>query len=163
MSYLFRDNGAILGPDAKVELPNGASAATLVKMQVVETAGASGLSATSTSQSVFIAPPAASVASGFLPLGSYQLVGVSVVFGTASTSGTLMVEKTPSGTAVGSGTNLLTGTISLAGTANTTLNGTLVSNPNTLTLNAGDRISIVLAGTLTSLANCAVTLFIARV
>lgn len=159
---LFRDEIQVIGPQAQIELPNGAGAPTLVYVSPVQMVDVQGLAAASTSQSVFIAPPAASAASGFLPLGQYSLVGVSAVFGTASSSGTLMVEKTPSGTAVGSGTNLLQSTISLAGTANTSLNGTMVTNPNTLQLNPGDRISLVLGGTLTSLANCAVSLFLAR-
>lgn len=159
---LFRDEIQVIGPQAQIELPNGASAPTLVYVSPVQMVDVQGLSATSTSQSVFAAPPAPSAASGFLPLGQYSLVAVTVAYGTASASGTLQVEKTPSGTAVGSGTNLLTGTINLASTPNTTFNGTLVSSPTTLQLNPGDRISLVLGGTLTSLANCAVSLFLAR-
>lgn len=152
---LFNDSNPVLGSQAKVEINQGANAPTQACIPLYHVVDATGLAAASTSQSVFVAPPAS--------MGTYALAGVSAVFGTASTSGTLQVEKTPSGTAVGSGTNLLTGTVSLAGTANTSLNGTLVSNPNTLQLAAGDRISLVFGGTMTSLANCTVTVYITRV
>jgi hypothetical protein len=83
--------------------------------------------------------------------------GVSAVFGTASTSGTLQVEKATGTQAVGSGTNTLTGTISLSGTANTVVNGTLVATAATLAYAVGNRCNLIFAGTMTSLANCNVT------
>lgn len=92
--------------------------------------------------------------------GTYQVAAVSTVFGTASSSGTLQVEVATGTTALGSGTNQLTGTISLAGTANTTVNGTVIASPTTIT--AGARVNIILAGTLTSLANCSVTVALQR-
>lgn len=84
------------------------------------------------------------------------LKSVKEVHSTASSSGTLQIEKLTGTTAAGSGTNLLTGTISLAGTANTVLSGTLIATIASLTFAAGDRLGVVIAGTMTSLANCKV-------
>ena len=100
------------------------------------------LTASDVSKAVFIADRA------------YVVTGVKAVFGTASASGTLNVEKLTGTTAAGSGTAMLTGTLSLSGTPNTVLSGTLTGTTATLTLAAGDRIGVVLAGTLTSLATC---------
>jgi hypothetical protein len=79
------------------------------------------------------------------------LKAVSTIFATASSSGTLTVEKLTGTTAPGSGTVLLTGTLALSGTANTVANGTLIATVASLTLAIGDRIGIVIAGTMTSL------------
>jgi len=117
----------------------------VVKPQTEECITVSGLVATSTSQDLLVAP---------YPL---QVSGVSVTFGTASSSGTADLVKMTGTTAVGSGTTTLTGTMSLAGTANTPVNGTLVSTLATLQLAKGDRLGLKLGGTLTSLANCNVT------
>ena len=116
-----------------------------VKPQTEECITVSGLVATSTSQDLLVAP---------YPL---QVSGVSVTFGTASSSGTADLVKMTGTTAVGSGTTTLTGIMSLAGTANTPVNGTLVSTLATLQLAKGDRLGLKLGGTLTSLANCNVT------
>jgi hypothetical protein len=93
--------------------------------------------------------------------GVFQVAGASVVFGTASTSGTMQIEVATGTQAVGSGTNQLTGTMSLAGTANTTVNGTVIASPTSIA--AGSRINVILAGTLTSLANCTVTVVLKRI
>lgn len=97
-----------------------------------------------------------------------SLVGVVVRFGTASSSGTLQIEETPSGTAVGSGTNLLTTTVSLAGTPDTNTFGVVANIAGGAsgfpgnTIPAGNSISAVIAGTKTSLANCTITLYLVR-
>lgn len=109
-----------------------------------------GLSATSTSQSCFIADAA------------YQLVSVKESHTVASSSGTLQVQKCTGTQAPGSGTNLLTGTISLAGAANTTLSGTLVTS-TAINLAAGDRLALVIGGTMTSYANGLVSLVLRRI
>jgi len=106
----------------------------------------SGLVAASTSLDVLVAQ---------YPI---QISGVSVTFGTASSSGTADLVKMTGTTAVGSGTSTLTGTMSLAGTANTPVNGTLSSTVANLQLAKGDRLGVKLGGTLTSLANCNVTI-----
>jgi hypothetical protein len=119
----------------------------LAKYHVVDI---NGIAAASASQTVFIANAA------------YLVADVKVSFGTASSSGTLQVEKATGTTAVASGTNILTGTVSLAGTANTTLSGTIVGGLTTPVLASGDRLNIILGGTLTSLANGCVTIYLQR-
>lgn len=86
-----------------------------------------------------------------------RLAGVSATFTTTSTSGTLQVEKCPVGTAPGSGTDLLTGTVSLSGTANVSVDGTVVTT-NDANFDVGDRIALDFGGTVTGLANLYVTL-----
>jgi hypothetical protein len=109
-------------------------------------------------------PLAAGTVTGpvFIADDYYQLVAVNRVFGTASTSGTLQLEKLTGTTAPGSGTSMLTGTVALSGTANTVVAGTLVSSAATLQLAPGDRIGFVIAGTMTSLATANVTLSLKR-
>jgi hypothetical protein len=104
------------------------------------------LTATDATRTVFIATTA------------MRLKAVSRIFSTASTSGTVTVSKDTGTTAPGGGTALLTGTLALSGTANTVVNGTLISTTSTLQLAAGDRIAIVIAGTMTNLVGGIVTL-----
>jgi hypothetical protein len=96
----------------------------------------------------------------FLADGNYQVTGVKAIFGTASSSGTAQVEVATGTQAVGSGTVQLTGTVSLAGTANTVVNGTLITTPTAIA--AGNRVNVILAGTLTSLANAVITVTLKR-
>ena len=72
-----------------------------------------------------------------------------------STSGTAVLYKVPSGTAVGSGT-AISGTVDLSATpaADTTFNIPILqaavgSNPGVL-MNPGDAIGVVIGGTMTS-------------
>lgn len=92
-----------------------------------------------------------------------RLKTVSFMHTTGSTSGTLTVEKLTGTTAAGSGTALLSGTIDLStGTvANTTTNGTVIATVASKTFATGDRVSIVIAGTMTSLAGGIVTIGLA--
>lgn len=92
--------------------------------------------------------------------GTYKVVAVSAVFGTASTSGTLQVEVATGTQAITAGTNQLTGTVSLSGTANTVVNGTIIGSPTTVS--AGARINLIFAGTVTNLANCAIVVVLQR-
>lgn len=92
---------------------------------------------------------------------TYAIEGVSVSFGTASTSGTLQVEVATGTQAIAAGTNQLTGTMSLSGTANTTVNGTMIASPTTIS--AGNRINLIFAGTVTNLANAIVTIALRRI
>lgn len=92
--------------------------------------------------------------------GTYKVASVSAVFGTASTSGTLQVEVATGTQAIASGTNQLTGTVSLAGTANTTVNGTIIASPTTIS--AGARVNLIFGGTVTSLANASITVALQR-
>lgn len=107
------------------------------------------LTATDATRTVFVATRAC------------RLKAVKEVHSTASSSGTLQLEKCTGTTAPGSGTSLLTGTVSLAGTANTVLSGTPSSTVATITLAAGDRISIVIAGTMTNLVGGFVSITLA--
>lgn len=90
------------------------------------------------------------------------LVSVSVRFATASTSGTLMVEKCADTEAVGSGTDCLSGTISLAGTAATATAGALHATAANYTLAATNALGLDFGGTMTSLADMVVTIEVAR-
>ena len=109
------------------------------------------IDATTVDRNVFTAPVAC------------ELIGVSEVHGTASSSGTLQVQKCTGTTAPGSGTALLTGTVSLAGAANTVLSGTLIATTASKRFAAGDRCAIDISGTMTSLANGVVTLLFKQV
>ena len=82
---------------------------------------------------------------------------VEAVWSANSSSGTVTVHKVPSGTAQDSGTALLSSTISTASGADTRQQGTLSTTDATVELAAGDSLQIVDSGTLTSLANLAVT------
>lgn len=95
--------------------------------------------------------------------GDYELVGVSEVHGTASTSGTLMLEKCTGTTAPGSGTDILTGTISLAGAANTVLSGTVTATRADRRFASGDRLALDFGGTVTSYANGIVTIYLKKI
>ena len=89
-----------------------------------------------------------------------RLISVNYVHATGSTSGTLQVAKCTGTQAPGSGTNLLTATIDMSATtvANTVTAGTLIATAATLTFAQGDRVAIVIAGTLTSLVGASATL-----
>lgn len=105
---------------------------------------------------------AAAVSQAFpVRLGLAKLKGVSAVFTTTSTSGTLDIEKLTGTTAPGSGTTQLTGTISLSGTANTIVSGTVIASPASFAL--GDRVGLKFAGTVTGLVGCYVTLTFERI
>ncbi|KKN59580.1 hypothetical protein LCGC14_0540430 [marine sediment metagenome] len=82
---------------------------------------------------------------------------VVATWSTASSSGTLNIEKVPSGTAQGSGTDLLSSTIDTSGSANTNTEGTLETTKATVELAAGDSLATVNTGTLTSFVNLQVT------
>lgn len=109
------------------------------------------LGASSTSQTAFVAD------------ANYIFTAVTETHGTASSSGTLQVEKATGTQAIAAGTNMLTGTISLAGTANTPLAGTLVTTASTVAIAAGNRVNLIIGGTMTSYANGSVVLTFVRV
>lgn len=156
MKRLSRYNEAIrLGAVIDSKAPSGGTAAgNIVILPVYETVQVTGLAATSTSLTAFVNDTLS---------GQYTLAGVTATFGTTSTSGTLQVEVATGTQATGSGTNQLTGTVSLSGTANTPVNGTLVATASKTTIVAGARINLILAGTLTGLANGCVSLVLERV
>lgn len=96
--------------------------------------------ANTVTQKVFIAPFACVVTG---------IQGATRVAGSGGAC-TLAPYKAASGVAVGSGTALTTGTFNVVGTADTNQELTLVSNPDSLSLAAGDSIGFVLSGTPTS-------------
>lgn len=87
----------------------------------------------------------------------FTLVAASSVFATASVSGTVNLEKLTGTTAPGSGIALLQAVLALSGTANTVANGTLTATAASLNFAVGDRLGIVIAGTMTSLVGGIVT------
>ena len=98
----------------------------------------------------------------------YRVVSVTEVHATASSvAGTAYVEKTPSGTAPGSGTSVMASTFDLTSTAQTpvtaaipTTNTADSDNPD-LQLATGDALSVVVAGTITSLVGMHITVVLA--
>jgi len=90
------------------------------------------------------------------------VLGINVVHGTASTSGTVQVERLQGTEAKTTGDDLLTAAISTAGTADTVNAGTLTT-VDYLQLAAGDRLGLVNAGTLTSGADLCVTVTMAPI
>lgn len=168
MAYFFRDQNGALGPHTAVELPNGASASTLVRLQLVENVSfAAVAAANAVSSVVWTAPAAPSVASGVLPLGQYSLVQINMRATAPVTSGatTFQIERLPSGTGTGSGTNLLSAAINLtnlvANTVTTAVPSSTLANANVI-LTPGDSLGVLFGGTLTGLANLVVTLSIIR-
>jgi hypothetical protein len=174
MSYSVRDDNATFGPGAAVEFSSGATQSFQGKLQAIEFIGIYGGNATNlvtaTKYCVFLAPPLPSNATSVLNLGGvYQIVGGQIIANAASTSGTLAIEVCPAGTADGAGNNVLsTATTSLAAGGT----GIAVTTPAPLTLNTNvdnlfiannARVNFILGGTLTSLANLNVTLYIARI
>lgn len=87
---------------------------------------------------------------------------VRAVHGTASSSGTVMVEKLVSGQAKDAGVDLLSAAISTAGTASIIRAGVLAGAAST-PLNAGESLGLVNGGTLTSGAALTVTVELERV
>ncbi len=153
MSFIVKNAFPILGADTKIEgfqsKPTAiGSAVKVIRQHSWEERN---LEATATSFTIHIAND------------NYQITAVEAIFSTASSSGTLDVEVASDGTAVGSGTAVLTAPLSLAGTANTKVSGTLSSNVDDLQVAAGQHVNVILAGTLTSLANCCVTIHCVRV
>lgn len=103
------------------------------------------------SHTIFVAPNTSE---------TWKIVALTATFGTTSTSGTLQCEVATGTQAIASGTNQLTGTVSLSGTANTPVSGTIIAAPTTIA--SGNRINLIFAGTVTGLANAAVTVVLQK-
>lgn len=103
------------------------------------------------------------------PNERYRVVSISWIHTTqSSVSGTAYVEKTPTGIAIGKGTTLMSGTFALSTIANSTVTAATLTTTNTgdsdnpdLILNPGDQLSVVIAGTITSLAGVCCTVVLA--
>jgi hypothetical protein len=91
--------------------------------------------------------------------GTYKIAAITAVFGTTSSSGTLNVEVATGTQAIASGTNQMSAAMSLSGTANTVVNGVITTQT---TVSAGARINLIFAGTVTGLANAAITVVLQR-
>jgi len=91
------------------------------------------------------------------------LLGVRAAWTTASTSGTLQIQRLQGTEAKGSGDDLLSSTIAMSGTAETANSGTLTTTMAYRTLNAGDRLCLESAGTLSSGAGLVVTVALEQV
>lgn len=96
---------------------------------------------------------------------AYEIMFVTSSFGTASTSGTVLVEKLTGTTAKGSGIATHTA-ISIGGAtaANTPLDGVLATNSTAgvsdRQLRAGDRLALKSGGTLTNGKDLCVTVYL---
>lgn len=161
MSYNVRDDNAIFGPMASVELNNGAGAPTLARLQVVEpvvfTAPVAASFAESNYFTLFISPPLPSNASSLQPLGGkFQVAGISIAYSTGATGAAVLnVEICPAGTANGSGNNVLSTTnVSLEQSVNpgstTPYNLTLNTNIDDLQLIENSRLNIYASGAATT-------------
>jgi len=95
----------------------------------------------------------------FIAPTAIEIVSISASWTTASTSGTLQVERLQGTEAPGAGDDIMAATINMAGTANTVV----TRRENDLTafrrLEQGDRLAIEDAGTLTNLANLQITIY----
>lgn len=106
----------------------------------------------------------------FIATRACKVVSVSEVHSTAGSDAgavSLQVVKDTGTNAPGAGTDLLTNNsnvgFNLKGTANTVQTGVLTATAASLTLAAGDRLSVDFAGVLTALAGVVVTVHIAEV
>jgi len=87
----------------------------------------------------------------FIAERAYRVKSASVICSSTATVPTVDIKKETGTTAPGSGTTILTGAISFSGTANTRVTGTLVATVATITLAAGDRLSVTWGGTVGTL------------
>lgn len=99
---------------------------------------------------------AANYGTFFIADRRYKVKSVRSVHRTASSSGTVMVERLQGTEAKDAGDDLLSAAISTAGTGDTVNTGTLVTTGVTV-LEAGDRLGLVDGGTLTNAVELCVT------
>jgi hypothetical protein len=93
----------------------------------------------------------------------YRVVGISEVHGVKGSDGgnvTLNIERLQGTEALGSGDALLSTAFDLKGTADTPQHGALTNTGESLILNRGDRLALKDGGTLTAVADVAVTVFL---
>lgn len=80
------------------------------------------------------------------------------VAGTDGSAVTLQIERLQATESLGNGDELLSTAFNLKSTANTVQDGTLVSTGKVVGINAGDRLALKKAGTLTSLEGVCITI-----
>ena len=95
----------------------------------------------------------------FTALRPCEILEESEVHGTASTSGTVLVERLTGTTAKGSGSSTCVAAFSTAGAANTVQRKTTTALQNRQ-LAAGDRLAIKSGGTLTNGKDLQVTVYL---
>lgn len=88
-----------------------------------------------------------------------EILQVSAAWSTASSSGTLQLEKLTGTTAPGSGSTILATAISTAGTANTVNNVSGTGLTSARQFAPGDRLAFIDGGTLTGLVGLHVTIY----
>lgn len=88
-----------------------------------------------------------------------EILEVRVSFTTASTSGTLQLERLTGTQAPGAGSSVFDSTFSLAGTANTVSTKTTRDMTSSRIFYTGDRLAWVDGGTLTNLTDLVVTIY----
>lgn len=91
---------------------------------------------------------------------SCEVLAFAAVWGTASSSGTLQLEKLTGTMAVGSGATLLSSAISTSGVANTVTHGTFLASGTARSLLRGDRLALRVGGTLTGLTDLVISTLI---
>lgn len=102
---------------------------------------------------------AANYGAFFIASRPYEVMEIRAVWSTASTSGTLMVERLQGTTAEGSGDDVLASTIDMSGTAATVVARKTTDLQNRK-LSVGDRLALEDGGTLTNQANLIVTVLL---
>lgn len=162
---LFRGESPVLGTNTVVEIPNGGSSGSNMAKLPPVICFTQSIAAAQANTVIWSAPPAPNT-NGVIAFGQYALAGVQVRYATAaSVASTLMIEKTPSGTAVGSGTNLLSAAMNLQSSAGTVYTGTLSFAPglNVNLLSGLDSLSLLVTAAPTSLAGATMTVLVQRV
>jgi len=95
----------------------------------------------------------------FIAKKAVSIVYASACWTTASTSGTLNLERLSGTEALGAGDNIFINAMSTAGTANT-VNTKNTSDLQNITLKIGDRLALKNSGTLTNLTDLCVTVYL---
>lgn len=88
-----------------------------------------------------------------------EILAVSAAWSTASTSGTLQLEKLTRTTAPGAGSTLLATTISTAGAANTVVTRQGSGLTSSRQFAPGNRLALIDGGTLTNLVGLHITIY----
>lgn len=96
----------------------------------------------------------------YLACRAMRVKAVKVCCSSTATTPTVDVTKDTGTTAPGAGTSVLTGAISFSGTANTVVSGTLSSTIATITMAAGDRLSLKWGGTVGSITGAIVNILL---
>ena len=152
---LFKDEAPILSPNSAIDEGLGIETSNGSKIVGSFEVVLNNLNATTAvSQAFYIAP---------YPV---EVVGIYDTYAVNSTSGNMIVEKTPASgnTAVGSGNNLMTAVSNWATNANNSVTtDTLVTTTSFLQLAKGDRLSAIFAGTKTGLIGGVVAVQLKRI